>query len=183
MTTKMTKRDKMLLYVMSIVLVAFGFIWFLILPQLNRSAELELSVTQLESQKLPMEAAVMGIDGMNKTVASAKAQLEEKWQGFYPKMENYQIDKILTGIMIEDHHLRVENLSISATPVRTPIPTYGGGLFTAPGEKPLSPEATPEPTPAPDTPEGDRDGKSAAAHHSCFCGGRRNAGESAKFCR
>ena len=58
MSVKLTKRDKILLYIMAFVLVIFGFLWLAVFPQMNKSAELDASISDLETQKAPMEAAI-----------------------------------------------------------------------------------------------------------------------------
>ena len=64
MSVKLTKRDKILLYIMAFVLVIFGFLWLAVFPQMNKSAELDASISDLETQKAPMEAAILGLNGM-----------------------------------------------------------------------------------------------------------------------
>ena len=54
MSVKLTKRDKILLYIMAFVLVIFGFLWLAVFPQMNKSAELDASISDLETQKAPM---------------------------------------------------------------------------------------------------------------------------------
>lgn len=156
MTAKLTKRDKMLLYIMAIVLVIFGFIWLLIMPQMNRAAELDLRIAELETQKLPMETAVMGLPGMTAAVETAKENLAATLEDFYPYMENYQVDKTLTNLMISKYNLTVSSLSLSPTPVGEMVAVYGEGVIpdTEPEESEASessdtessePEGTQEP--------------------------------------
>ena len=61
MSVKLTKRDKILLYIMAFVLVIFGFLWLAVFPQMNKSAELDASISDLETQKAPMELSLIHI--------------------------------------------------------------------------------------------------------------------------
>ena len=61
MSVKLTKRDKILLYILAFVLVIFGFLWLAVFPQMNKSAELDASISDLETQTAPMELSLIHI--------------------------------------------------------------------------------------------------------------------------
>lgn len=124
MTVKLTKRDKLLLYLLVIVLIAFGFTWLVVLPQLDRSAELDLKIGELEAEKMPMEAAVKAVDSMRGLCEENRNTLEEELREFYPYLENYEIDKMVTTLMTETYGLTVSSLSMEDTPAGVPVPAY-----------------------------------------------------------
>lgn len=124
MTVKMTKRDKLLVYIMVIVLVLFGFIWFVIFPQIELSGTLDSTMNDLEGKKLPMEAAVMSLDSMKNTYEESIVDLDGALNDFYPYMQNYEIDKMFTGLLVDSYGLTVTNLSMTSIPAGVAVPPY-----------------------------------------------------------
>ena len=124
MSTKLTNKDKVLLYILSIVLVMFGFLWFLIFPQMNKSADLDLAISDLEAQKLPMDAAIMSIDTVEETYNLTSKRFEEAVEKFYPFMENYEIDKMFTNLMTHEYGLKILSLNMSSVPTGVMVEKY-----------------------------------------------------------
>lgn len=114
----------LLIYIMVVVLLIFGFVWLGILPQVNRASQLEIEITDLETKKVPIETAVKGLPGMMDTVGTAVENYRSSVEGFYPYMQTHEIDKMLTGIMINDFGLTVNSLSLNPAPELVMTPYY-----------------------------------------------------------
>lgn len=135
MSTKLTKRDKVLLYVMSIVIIVFAFVWLVLIPQMEKSTELSTQIANLETEKQPMEIAAMGIEGMRTSVENAKKELSESLTMFNPYMQNHEIDKELTNLIVGTYGLNVKSLDMSPTPLAKMVKMYGYGSIEYPEEE------------------------------------------------
>ena len=136
MSTKLTKKDKILLYILAVVLVMFGFLWFLVFPQMNKSADLDLAISDLEAQKLPMDAAIMGLKTVEENYNLASDKFAESVKNFYPYMENYEIDKMLTNLMTHDYRLKVLSLNMSGEPGGVMVEKYHAAVAEESSEEP-----------------------------------------------
>ena len=124
MNFKLTKKDKVLLYVLVIFLICFGFIWLVIFPQIDRSGDLDLSISDLQAKKMPMEAAVMGLDQMKSTYEQAVEKYDISLENFYPYMENYEIDKMITGLVTDQYNLTIASFTMSPVPTGVMVNKY-----------------------------------------------------------
>ena len=107
MTVKMTKRDKLLVYIMVIVLVVFGFIWFVIFPQIELSGTLDSTMNDLEGKKLPMEAAVMSLDSMKNTYEESIVDLDGALNDFFTRIcRTMKLIRCLPGFWLTATALR-----------------------------------------------------------------------------
>lgn len=126
MSVKLTKRDKILLYIMAFVLVIFGFLWLAVFPQMNKSAELDASISDLETQKAPMEAAILGLNGMQAAYEEAGRQYWNSVSSFHAYTENYEIDRMFTNLIVGQYGLRVVSLTMG-TPAGVAVEPYWNG--------------------------------------------------------
>ena len=126
MSVKRTKRDKILLYIMAFVLVIFGFLWLAVFPQMNKSAELDASISDLETQKAPMEAAILGLNGMQAAYEEAGRQYWNSVSSFHAYTENYEIDRMFTNLIVGQYGLRVVSLTMG-TPAGVAVEPYWNG--------------------------------------------------------
>lgn len=109
--TKLSGRERLLLYVLLIVLaVAAG--WFLIKPAMNESAELDDAILEAEMQKTTVEQAIAARPGYAESVADSRASIEELKKDFLPLMTNDDLDRYITGLL-QRHGLVAESLLIS----------------------------------------------------------------------
>lgn len=139
MSVKLTKRDKILLYIMAFVLVIFGFLWLAVFPQMNKSAELDASISDLETQKAPMEAAILGLSGMQAAYEEAGRQYWNAVSYFSPYTENYEIDRMFTNLMVGQYGLRVVSLTMG-TPAGVAVDSYWNGLTEEDNGNAIDPE-------------------------------------------
>ena len=58
MTTKLTKRDKILLYFLAIFLIITGFTALLIIPSWNRADELSANLEEAQNTRDRMDASI-----------------------------------------------------------------------------------------------------------------------------
>lgn len=124
MKIQLTKRDKTLLYALAIVLIVFGFLQLGIFPQLNRSTDLAAEIGELETQQLPMQAAVMGLPSVREAFAESEARLDETLADFYPYMENHEIGRLVTELLSDKYGLLISDLSMRDVPVGVAVPVY-----------------------------------------------------------
>lgn len=114
MKYKLTKREKMLLYVLLFIMIVMGG-WFLLLePSLKQRAASDLKLAEKQT-------TLISTKGMYENYRSAKEALEEENKtfteattGFSKVLNNEDIDKKLTRLAIL-HSLRPVSLSIGET--------------------------------------------------------------------
>ncbi|MDO4458912.1 MAG: hypothetical protein Q4C42_02350 [Clostridia bacterium] len=111
-SSELTHRDKVLLYVLAIVVALFLFLKLGINPQMDRADKLDEQIIQLEEQKLPMEAAILSLSKLGDISTKAEEGYAEATDSFFEYMENYEVDKLLTTLVTEEHNLSMTSLEM-----------------------------------------------------------------------
>jgi zona occludens toxin (predicted ATPase) len=124
MKIELTHKDRIMIYILVIFLVVFAIFWTLILPQMNRSSDLDASIDELETEQLPIQEANMAVDTMKTACDEASDNLSSALEQFYPYMQNYEIDKMLTSMMIDKYSLKVDSLTMSDSPAGVTLNYY-----------------------------------------------------------
>lgn len=115
MTTKLTNRDKVLITVLIVFLVIAGFVVFIILPAVDKRSELQQQIEQAETEKSEMESEIALLPSYQKRKEENEAKRRELIQDLYPMMENQEIDKMITN-MILDMGLMARDFTVSVRP-------------------------------------------------------------------
>lgn len=83
MTTKLTKREKVLLYILLIVIIITASVCLLILPGISKNADLAEEVSTLRMQKMEMESRISALDQKKAKVQELQQQYDELCEGLF----------------------------------------------------------------------------------------------------
>lgn len=115
MTTKLTKRDKVLLYFLAIFLIITGFTALLIIPSWNRADELSTNLEEAQSTRDRMDASIAMIPQYTNELEEKQKQRDQLIADLYPVMENQAVDKMITNLIL-DYGLEAKDFIISVDP-------------------------------------------------------------------
>lgn len=140
MKLELTKRDIFLLKLASSILIIFLTFRFLIMPGISGYQEKMLEAETLSETKEEMEAAIESVPLLTQTIETRRQQLAEASAPYYARMENLQVDEILTGLAVKLGLFPV-SLSIQNPKPGLPEPyLYAKSQDAVPGQDTTSPE-------------------------------------------
>ncbi len=109
---KLTKREKALLYILSLVVVVAGMVYFAILPQANLRDTLDTAVGERELALASMQNALSARAAVEADIAEAQARIEERKGKYLPAMTSDDLDRYITGLL-QENGLVAEALSFT----------------------------------------------------------------------
>lgn len=109
--TFMTEKDKKLLYALTVVVILFVFLNYLIFPQLRRAEELDDKIKQAEFEQMQMQQSVLSMSGKDKTIRRQQERLAEASAAYYPEMASQEIDRKI-GELLAKNGLTVLEMEI-----------------------------------------------------------------------
>lgn len=124
LSTKVTKRDFLLLHLLLTALIIYLFYQFVCVSALERIDTLDADITQMREEELTMRLMLAQYENKKSTYEEQERLHADTASLWYPKMESYEIERTLTYLVL-DHALEVQNLSVSAsadTKAFTPYP-------------------------------------------------------------
>ncbi len=113
MNFTVTERDKRLLILVSIALVALICWQYLIVPAMNKKQELELERDELERKQEEWESAISDLSGLEKTINENLEERASVSEPYYAYMETYEVDTVITNLALK-HGLQTPSLSLTA---------------------------------------------------------------------
>ena len=132
MRLELTENDILLLKLAGSVLIAFLVIRFLLMPGIEHYQENIIQRDELTETAEGMQAAIDGIPVLEQKIENSRAKLEEVSSVYYERMENHQVDELLTGLALK-HGLFPVSLSIEGAVPKIPAAYLYG--VTAGSEK------------------------------------------------
>ena len=114
------------------MLIAFLVIRFLLMPGIEHYQENIIQRDELTETAEGMQAAIDGIPVLEQEIENSRAKLEEVSSVYYERMENHQVDELLTGLALK-HGLFPVSLSIEGAVPKIPAAYLYG--VTAGSEK------------------------------------------------
>ncbi len=132
MRLELTENDILLLKLAGSVLIAFLVIRFLLMPGIEHYQENIIQRDELTETAEGMQAAIDGIPVLEQEIGNSGAKLEEVSSVYYERMENHQVDELLTGLALK-HGLFPVSLSIEGAVPKIPAAYLYG--VTAGSEK------------------------------------------------
>ncbi len=132
MRLELTENDILLLKLAGSVLIAFLVIRFLLMPGIEYYQENIIQRDELTETAEGMQAAIDGIPVLEQEIENSRAKLEEVSSVYYERMENHQVDELLTGLALK-HGLFPVSLSIEGAVPKIPAAYLYG--VTAGSEK------------------------------------------------
>lgn len=125
---KLTDKDILLVKLAVSILIVFFMVRFLIMPGIGRYQESRIEGKELENRVEEMQAAVDSIPVLEQTIAERRKDLDNVSEVYYERLENRQIDELLTGIAINAGLFPV-SLSIGEAQPMIPAPYIYGTLL------------------------------------------------------
>lgn len=101
MKLELTEKDILLLKLVISILIAFMMIRFFVMPGLALYQEHSIQSEELENQVIEMQAAIDAIPDLEKSVEEGRQELEKRSEPYYARMENRQVDELLTGMAVQ----------------------------------------------------------------------------------
>ena len=132
MRLELTENDILLLKLAGSVLIAFLVIRFLLMPGIEHYQENIIQRDELTETAEGMQAAIDGIPVLEQEIENSRVKLEEVSSVYYERMENHQVDELLTGLALK-HGLFPVSLSIEGAVPKIPAAYLYG--VTAGSEK------------------------------------------------
>lgn len=134
MRLELTEHDMILLKLAVSVLIAFLVLRLLLMPQIARLQENRLRSEELAETITVMQDAIDAIPALEQQIADRKKDLEEASSIYYERMENHQVDELLTGLALR-HGLFPVSLSIEGAAPGIPE-AYLYGVTAGSGKAP-----------------------------------------------
>ena len=110
---KLSKREKVLIYIMVTLLTAVGIGVFMIQPAAEAASSLEEQISEKSAVKMGMEQKLQSEGRLLKDVEAHRQDIAKLSEGFLSPMTNDQLDAYLTGLL-QKYGLSAEALSIEA---------------------------------------------------------------------
>lgn len=135
MRLELTERDIWLLKITFSVLAVFLLVRFLLMPGLERYQELSIENQMLADTVDERTACIEAVPVLEKSVEDRLSALDEVSKPYYGKLENREIDELLTGAAV---NLGLFPVSLSISEVVPGVPAAYRYGETAPGEEAIS---------------------------------------------
>ena len=123
MKSEMTERDKKLLIFLAVFVVLVGVSYWGIRPLIKSIKTLNTSISEQEDAKIENDYKSSLIDVMRVDQDYLIEELEQSREGFFDMMSSDEIDKYLTGVML-DHGLYCYDLSFSVDDTDSTLEEY-----------------------------------------------------------
>ncbi len=101
MKLELTDNDIFLLKLALSVLIAFLFIRLLILPGIFKFQEKMIESGELEKTEAKMQDCMDSMGAVQQSIEENRKELENLSSDYYEKMENRQVDELLTGLALK----------------------------------------------------------------------------------
>lgn len=101
MKPELTEKDILLLKLVFSILIAFLMIRFFVMPGLELYQENSITNEELENKAMEMQDAIDSVPDLQRSVEKQRKELEQLSSPYYPKMENRQVDELLTGLAVQ----------------------------------------------------------------------------------
>lgn len=120
---KLTKRDKILLQVLIIVLIVVVFGSFIILPQWNKLGVVKDELLEKEQTQQEIELAITGIPAQEKRIEANQEEYDQVMEKFYPIMESHETERMITQVIL-GQGLETRDFEITTKPELSSLLPY-----------------------------------------------------------
>ena len=100
---KLTKREKILLYILACVVIFVGAFYLFINPALNEEIDLKAELNEAKIQKQEMSIKIKFAETLNSLINSNSEEIAALSADLYPMMSNDQIDSIITKQLLKNN--------------------------------------------------------------------------------
>ena len=112
MKQTLTKREKVLLYILLCIIIVVGGFFYLIMPAIEKHTDLQAKKDTAEMELISTKASIPRYDDLDKEIKEASKELKAIKAKFYDNLKKEDVDKIITKLAI-DHYLEPTSLSIT----------------------------------------------------------------------
>ncbi|MDO4545640.1 MAG: hypothetical protein Q4C25_05735 [Bacillota bacterium] len=116
--SKLSKREKVLIYIMIVVAIVVGGVFLLVQPSYEVYSDARERLSEIELERQTMEMSINSIPQIRKDIQDYTEKIGEIKAGFLPYMSNEEIDTMITGFVKQSgmtpQELEITNLSPSA---------------------------------------------------------------------
>ncbi len=100
METKLTERDKKLLYILGFIVIAFIFGWLIMRPMIVVINKTDESIMEAENLKRQNEFKVTGTGSARTLVEKFRTDLDDSMAEYYEPMDSSEIDRMITSYVL-----------------------------------------------------------------------------------
>ena len=108
---KLTSKDKLLLSFMAFLLIAVGFIYYLIMPTMTRLDDLDLGIADAEMEQQEMKLKIAMYPDYEQNYADLQQAAADETAQYYDLMTSQEVDREITNIVLA-HGLESVTLNI-----------------------------------------------------------------------
>ena len=112
MKQTLTKREKVLLYILLCIIIVVGGFFYLIMPAMEKHTDLQAKKDTAEMELISTKASIPRYDDLDKEIKEASKELKAIKAKFYDNLKKEDVDKIITKLAI-DHYLEPTSLIIT----------------------------------------------------------------------
>lgn len=110
---QLSKREKILLYLLAVFAVTAGMIMLVIVPAKERADALDEQILTSQMQVDSMQALIRSSTQMEEEIAQFEADITLEQAYYLPAMTSDDLDKFITGLL-QEHGLVAQSLAISS---------------------------------------------------------------------
>lgn len=135
---KLTEKDKKLLYLLCILVIAAIFGFFIIKPQVEKRSDLEDMLSETENKKSSMEVMIATAPSSEAIIEESTESYDKLTADFYPLMNSNQMESVITEMVLGSNLTSLE-LDVSSQPEQADMKAY---FASVKGQKALISEQT-----------------------------------------
>lgn len=116
----LSKREKVLLYILLCLIIVVGGIFMMVLPAMQRHNELNSKYASAEMSLQQAKASVIDYSSLDKDIKKVTSELSKIKKKFFSTMEKEDVDALITQMAIE-HNLVPESLNINDSEIESVV--------------------------------------------------------------
>lgn len=159
MDLTLTKRDKTLLEILSVVLSVVLFMSLLILPQWNKYTDGKVKLEEVQQKQQDMTTVIASESAAQERIKKGQEEFNVVTADFYPMMESHAIERMITRLAL-DNGLEARDFDISSKPSASTLEPYFASMLAVEmglGTEDAEGSAQAEPSDAESSGNGDTD--------------------------
>lgn len=98
--SKLSRREKVLLYLLACVMIIAGALKFLILPSIEDMNDIQTKIDEAMLTEIEMKAKISNKDAVKANVSKTTEEINTLAEDFYSLMPNEDIDSLITELLI-----------------------------------------------------------------------------------
>lgn len=124
----LTKRDKTLLEILSVVLAIVLFMSLVILPQWDKYTDGQVKLQEAEQKQQDMMMVIASESAVQERIKKGQEEFSVVTADFYPMMESHAIERMITRLAL-DNGLEARDFDISSRPSASTLEPYFASML------------------------------------------------------